>query len=316
MSRSRFPSAASYSVVAPFLLVASLAVLGCTDANGRAAAGATPPLERGKFYIELTENLEGRVPEDEIAEFLITKQLLLHGFHRVDKKEEARFVITGSLEYTYHKELTFDYGGTSQHLEHQFKALAELTLTDTQAAADSELRDEWFDFPEPGLINGRTDRKDARRDIRRLAATKLSERIVNGKILQNKACRDLEYALGDPFSDRTFNDVISSYVKLGRPAVPYLLMLLLDDRPVRLSGEYPGSKKEGAEPVLYYHIADKALGEILMRESGLDLESTETYLKRVITGWYWAWEDAQGIPKEFRTLPEKRADKVPAPVGG
>ncbi len=284
---------------------------------GKSVPKVTPKvLDRGTFYVEVKEVMDGESTTDHIAEFLFIKQMLLHGFTPVSTPEQARYTIKGEIECKYHKQVTFDFGGQSQHLEHQYKAFAQVTLTDNKAEEGSEESEEYFDVPEPGMINGRTEKDDAKRDIRRYAATKLSERLVAGKMLLNAEVKQLEYALGDPFEERTFNDVIGSYVEIGHRAVPYLLSLILDDRPVKLKGDYPGLTGETAQELRYYHIADRALGDILLRDSALQLDSSEDYYKKVITGWFWAWEDEQGIPKEYQTSPKLREKTVPAPTQG
>ncbi|MEM7263789.1 MAG: hypothetical protein AAF488_17505 [Planctomycetota bacterium] len=302
------------------LVVTSAVTMGCTGQDGAQAgakaSGSKNKLDRGTFYVSIEETLEGEKVDGNIANVLFTKQMLLHGFQLVGDAAKAQYKIVGKIEYAYHKQVTFDYGGTSQHLEHQYKALAEITLTDTKAPKDSDKGEEFFDVPEPGMINGRTEKDDAKRDIRRYAATKLSKRIVQGKLLAQEHLKKLEFALGDPFETRTFNQVVESYVKAGREAVPYLLGLVLDDRPVKLKGSYPGLTEENKSDLAYFHIADLALRDILNRDSALALDSSEEYYKRVITGWFWAWEEEQGIPKKFQTLPDHKKKKVPAPTAG
>ncbi|MFQ5653226.1 MAG: hypothetical protein ACE5GW_00670 [Planctomycetota bacterium] len=305
--------------LAPLLLL----LLGARGCESERPEAPRKPLDRGTFFVAITETLEGEPTEVNIAEHLITRTLLGHGLTPAPRRENARYLLEGTLTCAYHKELTFEFGDMKQLLEHQYKALFECSLTDTRpgaAAGESsgehtsgEPDVEVLDFPEP-LINGRTDRKLARRDIRRRAATNICERMMNGRLLGRPEIKGLLDALGDPLDPRTFNDIAGRLAAIGIPAVPYLLDALRDDRPVRMKGDYAGLEERNLDAMRYYHVADLALGEILRRSSGLAIDSTEEMHLRVITGWTWAWEDLEGIPEVYRVYPEQRKSSVPAPV--
>jgi hypothetical protein len=206
-------------------------------------------------------------------------------------------------------------GGVEQHLEHQWEATFLLTLTDrgaefTGGDPPSDPVVETHAFPEP-LRNGRIDAEMAKRDIRRRSATIMLEDITSGALLGNPEVRGLLDAWQDPYDPRSFNEIELALIDLGRPAVPYLLAALADERAVRPDGHYPGLDELNREELRVYHLADRVLSEILQRERGLDLLSTEDLRLRVITGWTWAWEDAQGVPEEFRVDPEARRTSMP-----
>lgn len=301
-------------------LFVTAAVVGC-DPSG-AKAPTLEPLDRGTVYISIEETLDGEKCDPNISQVLITKKLLLHGFDLVDSKEKARYVIDGKLVCTFHKQLTFDFQDTSQHLEWQYRAEAEVTVRDQKKAKelaeqgkdpDSEEALAFVDIPE--LINGRIEKDSAKKDIRRYAGTILADRIVNETFLANKEVIELIRALGNPLEKRTFNQIHEALVKRGTESVPYLLAAMIDDRPVVLEGTYPGLEDYNKDKLLYIHIADLALCDILNVASGIELDSTEEYLKRVYVGMLWDWEDIQKIDHKFRTRPGDRATAVPAAVG-
>lgn len=303
-------------------LFVTAAVVGCESERGANASPKLEPLDRGTVYISIEETLEGEKCDPNISQILITKKMLHHGFDLVDTKEKARYVVEGKLVCTFHKQLTFDFQETSQHLEWQYRAEAEITVRDQKKAkelaeqgkdSDSEEALAFVDIPE--LINGRIDKEAAKKDIRRYAGTILADRIMDDTFLANEDVIGLVRALGNPLEKRTFNQIHEALVKRGAEAVPYLLGAMIDERPVVLEGTYPGLEEYNKDKLLYIHIADMALCDIFDRASGIKLDSSEEYLKRVFIAWLWEWEDVQKIDERFRTRPGDRATAVPAAVG-
>lgn len=296
-------------------LLLPLLVLGlasCTQVEVPVAP--IEPLNRGTVAIEVTETIDGEVPEMNISKFLLEKAFLLHGF-RLAPKEEARYRFEGTLTCTFYQELTFDFQGASQLLEHQFHSIFEGRLVDSGdgTVADSEEKVEDLTWPEQ-LMNGRTDLDLARRDIRRRSATLLVQRVLGGEILGNPRIKGLLDALGDVVDPRIFNEIVADLVAEESAAVPYLLDTLRDERIVQMKGVYPGIEEYGAEELKYFHIADLALTDLLDRNSGMNLLSTEEYRLKVQTAWTWVWEDLQGIPGKYRTRAAARENTVPAAV--
>ncbi|MEE8143091.1 MAG: hypothetical protein V3T77_08325 [Planctomycetota bacterium] len=297
-----------------FLFVIPFFTMTCTVAD---SSPPFRPLDRGTFSISIVEVMEGHVTEQNIAQQLITRLMIQHGFHLAKKPEEARYRIEGTLDCTFHKKLNFEYEEQKVHLEHQYKADFRCILSDRGEDPDRRKGEgtakpvvEEFHIPE--LINGRIDQRDAKRDIRRRAGTIMAQRLVSERLLGEPKIKGLIDALGDAYDPRTFNQVVEELTARGAEAIPYLLDTLRDERPVRLSGEYPDLKEWNKDSLRYYHIADLALSEILGRTSGLAIDSSEEYRLRVSLAWTWAWEDLQGIPQVHRTQPERRKRTVPA----
>lgn len=284
-----------------FLVLVSLA--GC---DSKAAPGRQ--LDRGTIHVSIAETLDG-VPTDlNIAQLLITRALLQHGFE-LAPKDEARFRVEGGLTCTFHQELMMHLGEVSQLLENQWNAEFTVTLTDRGPELSGPGDTESFTFPEP-MMNGRTDPELARRDIRRRAATKMIEHLVTGRMFSDPAVAQLLNALQDPYDPRLFNEIEAEIIALGPHAVPHLLIALTDKRPVRPLGEYPGLESAEPDDLKVYHLADRMLSEILGRYPGLDIVSTDDRRMQVITGWTWAWEEAQAIPLEYRVRPGDREGSV------
>ncbi|MFN0058981.1 MAG: hypothetical protein ACKVX7_11035 [Planctomycetota bacterium] len=308
------------------LLVSAVVVLsGCLAApDGGAQSAEAAPLKRGICFVSVREQLEGAQPDGlNVSQHLLERQMLQHGFQLAKSKDDARFVLDGDANYTYFQELTMTTpDGRKQTIEHQYHGEFLLTLTDREAPKPSgkktgsgEIEEdpgvEVFEIPK--FMNGRNDRELAKRDIRRSVATLMCKKLILGRLLGNPPIRSLISSLGDSLDPRTFNEIAAEFVKLGRPAVPYLLDVLLDERPVKMSGSYAGLADWNKESLCYYHIADMALENILARESPLTLDSTEELYKKVITGWHWAWDDVQKIPEPYLFQPELRNPKVTDP---
>ena len=292
------------------LLVITLSLASCIQQE----IAPIKPLDRGTISVSVAETIDGQPTEMNISQFLLEKAFLLHGF-RLAPAAEARYRFEGTLACTFFQELTFDFQGASQLLEHQFHALFEGRLIDTgdPSMEGSGERVEEFTFPEP-MMNGRTDLDLARRDIRRRAATLLVQRSLGGEILGNPSVKGLIDALGDAVDPRIFNEIVADLVAEESTAVPYLLDTLRDERVVQMKGVYPGIEEYGEDQLQYFHIADLALVEILDRSSGLDLLSTEEYRLKIQTGWAWIWEDLQEIPAKYRTRLADRKSSIPAAV--
>lgn len=305
------------------ILVLGILVLGgaglltsCVKPSG---GGGGPALERGTFYVSIEETLEGQATDPNIAELLVVRRLIQHGFQQASSEADARFVITGKVTCTYLQETRFEFEGQGVTLEHQFEGQLDCKLVDKKTPAPSgsedRFRTERFSFPEP-LVNGRNRIEDAERDIRRRVATILSSNIAGGEILGRPEIKGLIDALGDQYETRTFNQILEKLVEHRVDAIPYLLETLSDERPVRLSGEYPGLEDWNKDSLRYYHIADKGLEEIFQQFSGMNLEAGEDELIAIQLAWTWAWEDLQRIPEEFRTKPNARENTVKAPRPG
>ncbi len=264
-------------------------------------------LKRARVKVELSETLDGKDTPVNIADLIIRRTLALHGFELVE--ENFEYQVTGDLQCDYFQDLTFDFQGSSQHLEHQYHGRFTGAL---KTAEGKDLQD--LSFPEP-LMNGRTDLALAQKDIRRRAATLIGGRLVTGGTLGNPKVQGLLDALTDALDGRTYNEIVRQMTILGAPAVPYLLDALRDEREVTLSGTYPGFADLQPGELKVYHAADLALRDILDRDSYLDPDSTEDYLHRVRTAWLWVWEDLQGIPEELRIRSEDRKKTVPAAQG-
>jgi len=290
------------------LLLSVCAVLLVFLPGCERSAPAPVRLDRGTIHVGIAETLDGVPTDTNIAQLLITRTLLHHGFH-LAPASEARYRVEGRLTCTYHKELKMTLGEVEQLLEHQWLAEFALTVTDRGPEGKGPEDVESFSFPEP-MRNGRTDPELARRDIRRRAATDMAKTIGRGRIIGDAEVRQLLDALQDPYDPRGFDEIERDIVALGARAVPYLLEALLDTRPVRMVGSYPDLEKFDPEDLKVYHLADRMLSDLLSRHAALDLLSTETRRLQVITGWTWAWEDEQGIPDEYRIEREARGTQV------
>ena len=264
-------------------------------------------LQRAKVKIEISETLDGKNTEMNISDLIIRRTLAIHGFEIVEEDEE--FLITGELKCDYFQALTFDFQGSSQHLEHQYYGRFSGMLKD---ANGKNLQD--LSFPEP-MMNGRTDLALAQKDIRRRAATLIGGRLVGGAVLGNRQIQGLLDALTDPLDGRTWNEIVRELTVSGATAVPYLIDALRDERPIQLPGAYPGFADLEAGELKIFHAADLALRDILDRDSYLDPDSTEDYLHRVRTAWLWVWEDLQSIPDSLRIRVDKRKSSIPAAQG-
>ena len=290
------------------LLVTILVFLtGC----GEEEAPGTTRLERGTVFLSIEETLDGEVTETNIAQILLSRALLQHGFH-LASRDEARYLVMGSLLCTYFQDLKLHLNGVDQHLEHQWHANFECTLTDrgeNLAKSDEPLVID-YSFPEP-LMNGRTDPELAKRDIRRRSATIMAKNLTGGSELGQPEIIQLFDAWQDPFDPRTFNEILVELVAHGSAAVPYLLDALLDERVVKPGGHYPGLREFNREELKMYHLADFGLSEILLRGQGLELTSTKDRRQRVNLAWAWVWEDVQQIPAEYREAAEARKTSVP-----
>ena len=289
--------------VALLLAVCTL-LAGCTAKKSRG-----PTLDRGTIAVEITETVDGEPSEFNIAQLLITRALLLHGY-RLAPKKKARFVVEGTLACTYYRNVTMTLGGVEQHMQHQWHALFDCTLVDRGEGKGAEARFEKYSFPEP-LLDGRIEAKLAKRDIRRKAATIMAKNLTGGELLGNPEIPPLLDALQDPYEPRSFNEIEAEIVLHGLAAVPFLLEALTDTRAVRPQGAYPGLEDFNRGELKVYHIADHALSVILRRDAALDLLSTNSRRLNVITGWTWAWEDTIGIPREYGEKADQRKTSVP-----
>ena len=292
---------------------------GGAGTNSSRASSDRKTLRRGSIWVEITETLDDQPTSLNIAQVLLSRSLAYHGFEVVPgaEKEKARYHLTGELDCDFHHLLTFEMAGNVRELEHQWKAEFELTLLDRGASLSSadDDRTEVLSFPEP-MINGRSDPKDAEKDIRRKASTDMARRLSRGKILGVPEVAQLIDAWTDPFEPRTFNDVQVELISYGYAAVPYLLEALTDKRKVEGEGRYPGLADFNREELKLYHLADETLAEILNKQPVLDLLSTEKLRIRVVTGWSWHWEDTIDVPVELRTDVSKRKTKTPASPRG
>lgn len=259
-------------------------------------------LQRGTAHVDVTEILDGDPSDINICRLILERGFSLHGFQLVGR-EEAQYLVEGTLTCDYFQDLTFDFQGASQHLEHQYHGKFEGRLIRRD---DDRVQD--LSFPEP-LMNGRTKLEMARRDIRRRSATIISETMLRGPILGEPEIRGLIDALTDSLDGRFHNQVMEEITAHRERAVPYLIETLRDDRPVQLEGDYPGFPDLEPDELKVYHIADLALREILDRDSGLDPLSSDDYIQRVRTGWQWMWEDLQEVPESLRIHKSEREQK-------
>ena len=305
-------------LLATALIAAVFTSLACVETN---ADNLDKDVGRGTFFVSITETLQERdsleaVPtERNIASELITRKLMLHGFLLAESKEEARYLIEGSLKCKWNQLLTFKFRQREEILEYQYEAEFLCALTDTtQPETDGDptksLRLERVDIP--FQKNGRQKDNLAKIDIRRLVGTTVGDRIVNGRLLGSKKFTLLRDALGDVYEERSANKIVSEMHELGQVAVPYLLDMLTDDRPVKVSASYLDLEEWNKDAFRYYHVADLALEEILERHSGLSLDSSEDYRLRVRLAWTWAWEDILKIPEKYRESRSKRKTAVKA----
>ncbi|MCI0651574.1 MAG: hypothetical protein L0Z55_06810 [Planctomycetes bacterium] len=294
------------------LAIAALAGAACSCTGGSAstAPSGNAPLQRGTVHVAIEETLDGEPTEQNVATQLVTRALVLHGYTPVADPSQARFLIEGKNTSTFFQDLKFRVLGQETHLEFQYEGEMSATVTDTTLASGAAGRTETIEVPRERY--GRTDGELAERDIRRLVASSATIKLMRTKLLGDARVIALLDELNDPNGRRSFNDIQRDIVAVGYPAVPYLLAALTDERVVQAKGEYPGLGADNRDRLCYYHIADRALGDILRRESYLALDSEEGYRIRVITGWTWVWEDAQGIPSEHRTLAHKRETRVAA----
>lgn len=296
--------------------------VACVRTDARAVDKA---IDRGTFFVDITETMQEKdaleaVPTDRnIAQELITRKMLLHGFHLVDSKEKARYVVEGTLKCKWNQLLTFKFREREEILEYQYEAEFLCSLTDTTVKDDGDdpaksMRVERVDIP--FQKNGRQKDELAKIDIRRLVGTTVAEKVVGGRLLGNKDFAKLRDALGDIYEERTFNQVVTEMAGMGYASIPYLLDMLTDDRPVKISGTYTDLEDWNKDSFRYFHIADLALEEQLQRHSGLALDSSEDYRLRVRLAWTWAWEDLQKIPDKYREDASKRKGSVKAKPRG
>ncbi len=287
------------------------AILAATLAGCGEEKGPAPALDRGTIAIVLAETLDGETTQVNIADLLITRSLLQHGY-RLAPKGKARFLVEGTLTCTYFRHTTMTLGGVEQHLQHQWHARFDCTVTDRgeKGKRSKEPKIESFSFPEP-LMDGRRDPTAAKRDIRRRAATDMAMRLTRGELLGNPEIPQLLDALLDPYEPRTFNEIEEDLVTQGPAAVPYLIQALTDVRTVRPAGVYLDLKEFNKEELKVYHLADHALSAILDRAEGLDLLSTKDRRLNVITAWSWVWEDAIQMPVQYRTEVKRRETSIP-----
>ena len=291
-------------IVAPFVYFAFIDTPTETsegDSNGERV------LSRAKIKVEITENLDGKATEINISDLILRRTLALHGFELVEEGHE--YLLSGELNCDFFQDLTFDFQGSSQHLEYQYHARFSGGIRDAQGR---EIQD--LSFPEP-MMNGRTDLALAQRDIRRRAATLIGSRTVGGATLGNVQIKGLLDALTDSLDGRKWNVIVGELTAAGAPAVPYLLDALGDERSIQLPGSYPGFEDLKVGDLKIYHAADLALRDILDRDSFLDPDSTEDYLHRVRTAWLWVWEDMQSLPETLRVRSADREKSIPAAQG-
>ena len=267
-------------------------------------------LTRGTAYVKIEEILDGAPPSGtNISKLLLERSLSMHGFKLVSR-DQADYIIEGTLECDYFQDLSFDFNDQSQHLEHQYHGKFDGHLI-SRSSGGEVVQD--LSFPEP-LMNGRTQMELAQRDIRRRSATIIAENLLRGKILGDPEVRGLLDALTDSLDGRFYNQIQDEMLQIGARAVPHLLEALRDDREVRLEGSYPQFPALEEGELKVYHIADLTLRDILDRDSGLDPLSSDDYLLRVRIAWQWLWEDFQQIPQHLRVRVEQRETKAPAPI--
>ncbi|MHC4935015.1 MAG: hypothetical protein ACYTGJ_02240 [Planctomycetota bacterium] len=295
----------------PLLLLLPVLLASCSHPDGE-GSGPALALDRGTVHIEIREMMSGEAPPRNIAQELVGRSFLQHGF-RLASPEEARYLVRGVLDCVYHKELTIELEGVSTTLEHQWDSTFNLEIVDREQGSGGEPVVKTFSFPEP-LRNGRTDDELARRDIRRRAASMMLGMVWRDPELGDPPVAQLISALVDPFEPRTFNELERALVELGPRAVPFLLESLSDTRTVGPEGEYPDLAAFNRDQLKVYHLADRVLAEVLLRYPALDLLSTNDRRFKVIIGWTWAWEDAIGIPDPYRLEPSKRTTRVPDSV--
>jgi len=293
----------------PVLLLSWLVVVSACQSEPQPEVQQVEALMRGTAHVQIEEILDGAPTDTNIAKLLLERSLSLHGFKLVSR-EEADYIIEGTLECDYFQDLTFDFQDQSQHLEHQYHGKFDGHLI-SRSSGGEVVQD--LSFPEP-LMNGRTQMELAQRDIRRRSATIIAENLLRGKVLGDPEVRGLLDALTDSLDGRFYNQIQDDIAQIGARAVPHLLEALRDERAVSLEGSYPGFSDLQEDELKVYHIADLTLGDILDRDSGLDPLSSDEYLHRVRTGWTWLWEDFQQIPQNLREKVEQRETKAPAPI--
>ena len=289
----------------------ALGILGCSpDPATAPATQVRHHLDRGTVFIDIDETMDGEESDVNIAELLVGRSFLHHGFHFAPE-ETARYRVTGTLTCTYHQDLTIELAGVEQHLEHQWDSMMHITIEDR--GEDLANRDDptltVYSFPQP-LRNGRIEDAAARRDVRRRAATEMLDMIWLSPEFGTPKIVQAINALTDRFEPRTFNEIMNEIIAYGPTAVPYLLAALSDERPVGPDGTYPGLEEFNRERLMVYHLADVMLGEILLRQPGLDLLATTDRRVKVGVGWTWAWEDAIEIPETYRVRASERATSV------
>lgn len=108
-------------------------------------------------------------------------------------------------------------------------------------------------------------------------------------------------------------NVIEDLVKIGFPAVPFLLDALNDNRVVRLNSKYPGLESGKLDALRIYHVADKALEEIFQKVSRMSIQITaddpeSDRLRRVIVlGWENEWRRFCPAFRESPNAPRRKA---------
>ena len=297
--------------VSCFLLLGWLICLSACDSTSQQVQEVQEAhaLMRGTAHVEIEEILDGASTEFNITKLLLERSLSMHGFQLV-ARDQADYVVVGTMTCDYFQDLTFEFQDQEQHLEHQYHGKFAGHLI-SRSSGGEVVQD--LSFPEP-LMNGRTQMELAQRDIRRRSATIVAENLLRGEILGDPEVRGLLDALTDPLDGRFYNQIQDEIVQLGARAAPHLLEALRDERDVRLEGTYPGFPDLIKGELKVYHIADLALRDILDRDSGLDPLSSDDYLIRIRTGWQWLWEDFQQIPEELRIKIGQRATRTPAPL--
>lgn len=304
------PAVCNVAQLSFFLLLGWLVTLSACDTQSKqVASNKVQALMRGSAHVEVKEILDGASTEFNITQLLLERSLSMHGFELVDR-DQADYVIEGTMTCDYYQDLTFEFNEQSQHLEHQYHGKFAGHLI-SKSSGGEVVQD--LSFPEP-LMNGRTQMELAQRDIRRRSATLVAENLLRGDILGDPEVRGLLDALTDPLDGRFYNQIQDEIVQFGARAVPHLLEALRDERDVSLEGSYPGFPDLVKGELKVYHIADLALRDLLDRDSGLDPLASDEYLLRIRTGWQWLWEDFQQIPDGLRIKIDQRATKAPAPL--
>jgi len=269
---------------------------------------ATPPdpgreqYRREKIYVHVEERVYPKErpaysPEPRVLEVYLAEYLRRAGFEVVANPAEAVYRFEGSFEAKFLEAIIF----RGQTLAHKYKGKASLALRRGEGPVLEpieipEIYTEGVQIP-PEEAKKRHEEEDTRavHQMRRLLAKNVWETLYHrGSTLGDPEIPGLisSLSLDDPDNEAPVlgKDILKALTAKRFGAVPYLLDALTDDRPVRVTAQYPGLSAFNADKLRIYHLADKALEEIFQKVSRMDLETPAEARFIIMKGWQNEWK--------------------------